>query len=156
MSAFFRYASFPNSRIKPRPATSQGLTSQVPILEYTQPLTEVTEPNANRTYIIFENFSSSTALWYTYALTLAVNPSVVPTFGVDDAKAYDSVGNQLYRKNGSGLDTNWVPVNIQDVGEKILPLQTATLESQESIYAAADSAVPVVPQVVIGLDEGVG
>lgn len=152
---YFLYASFPNSRIKPRPATQNASTFQVPILDYSQPPSLVIGPNANRTYIILKNLSQTTALWYTYADTVLVNPTLVPTLGVTDALVI--FGGQLYQKQDEGLTINWFAVSIRNVGESIDPLQSATLDAiSGNIYASANSAAPVVPQVLIGVDEGRG
>lgn len=156
MAAFFWYASFPNSRIKPRPSTSNAITYQVALVDYTLPLTRIIVADANRTYMMAENFSSSTALWYIYALASIVNPSVTPAFGVIGQLIYFTPTNTLYQKQDDGTSINWTAVNIEDVGEKIPPLQTASLESPQDVYAAADSAAPVVPAVIVGLDIGTG
>lgn len=153
--AFFLYASFPNSRIKPRPATQSANTYQVQLSDYTLTPTLVAGPNQNRTYILLKNLSPSTAFWYVYAQVVLVNPSVVPTLGV--AKQTVNFGGVLYQKQDQGLTTNWSLVAIEDVGESVDPLQTASLDQlSDPIYAAANSAVPVVPAVLIGVDEGRG
>ena len=103
-----------------------------------------------------ENFSGSTAIWYIYAMASLVNPSITPTFGVIGQLVYFTPTNTLYQKQDDGITSNWVAVAIEDVGEKIPPLQTASLESPQDVYAAADSAVPVVPAVIVGLDIGTG
>lgn len=154
--AYFLYASFPNSRVKNRPATQSSITYQVSILDYTQPLTRVATATPNRTYIIVKNLDYSTNLWYVYADTSADDPTVVPTFGNIDDLIFFTGTNTLYQKTDIGVNTNWVAVNIQDVGERIEPLQMASLESPQDIYCAADSNVPVVPQVVVGIDQGIG
>jgi hypothetical protein len=154
---FFLYASFPNSRVKPRPSTQSANTYQVSILDQTQPLTLIAAPNANRTYIILKNLSNTTALWYVYASQTAINPTLVATLGVPNQLLYNPGTNTLYQKQDSGTTTNWLIVTIQQVGESIDQLQSATLDQlNDYIYAAAASALPVVPPVVIGVDEGRG
>jgi len=156
MGVFFLYASFPNSRNKPRPATTSAFTYQVPLKDYTQPLTLIANQTSNRTYIIVKNLDLANNLWYVYATTQNTNPSVVPTFGVVDQLVYDTSTTTLYQKQDVGNNTNWLPVLIQNVGERIEPLQSASLESPQDIYAATDSAIPVVPAVIAGIDEGTG
>lgn len=153
----FSYASFPNSRIKPRPSTNEANTYQVGVLDYTQPLTEVAPPNLDRTYIILKNLSQTTSFWYVYATQIIVDPTLVATNGVINQIVINTLSGFLYQKQDDGVTTNWVQVNIQDVGESVDALQAASLEViGDYIYAAANSAVPVVPQVLIGVDEGRG
>lgn len=158
MSAFFWYASFPNSRIKPRPSTSQAQTYQVAINNYPPlaALTKIVDPDANRTYVIVKNLDAVTSLWYVYAAESLVNPSAVATFGVPTQLIYHSPSNQLYQKQDDGITTNWTAVQIEDVGESIQPLQSASLESPETYWAAADSAAPPAVQVIVGVDKGSG
>ena len=156
MAAFFWYASFPNSRIKPRPSTSRAETYQVQIADTTQPLTKIVDVDLNRTYVIVKNLSLSTSLWYIYAAETVVDPSVVATFGSTEQLLYQVSTNTLFEKQDEGTTINWVPVNIEDVGESIQPLQSASLESPENYWAAADSAVAVIPAVKVGIDKGSG
>lgn len=152
---FFLYASFPNSRVKPRPSTQSANTYQVALVDQTQPLTLIAPPNPNRTYILLKNLSQTTALWYVYLTPVLVDPTIVATNGVQ----YELVlfGGQLYQKQDDGVTTNWVAVNVEDVAESVDPLQTASLDEVASyLYAAAASAAPVVPQVLAGIDEGRG
>ena len=150
----FEYASFPNSRNKNRAPTVQANTYQVAIAEIGQPLTLLSSADPNRTYIVLENFSLETEFFYLYATTTLVNPSAVATFGVPKQLIYNNVANILYQKQDLGLNTNWIVVAPESVGEKILPAQVATLESLEDIYALSNSLVPV--PVVVGIDEGRG
>lgn len=154
--AFFLYASFPNSRNKPRPATTSAITYQVPLVDYSLPLTLTATATSNRTYIILKNLDLVNNFWYVYARTSAINPSVVSTFGVIDDLIYFTGTNTLYQKQDIGNSTNWVAVLIQDVGERVEPLQSASLDSPQDIYCATDSAVPVVPAVIVGVDQGTG
>ena len=153
----FSYASFPNSRLQPRPSTNQANTYQVQIADYTQPVTEIAAPNLDRTYIILKNLSQSTAFWYIYATPTLVDPSAVATYGVINQLLINTTLNVIYQKQDDGTTTNWTIVNIQDVGESIDPLQAASLEViSDYIYAAANSNVPVVPDILVGVDEGRG
>lgn len=150
----FSYASFPNSRNRNRAPTIQANTYQVSIAEIGQPLTLIAPENANRTYITLENFSLSVEFYYLYASTQAIDPSLTATFGVEKQLIYNNVTNILYQKQDFGTNTNWLAVNPQDVGEKVLPAQVASLESLEDVYALSNSLSPV--SVVIGVDEGRG
>lgn len=154
MAGFFLYASFPNSRNKPRPATTSAITYQVPLVDYSFPPTLVAQATSNRTYIILKNLDLSNNFWYIYARTQVANPSVVATFGVIDDLIVS--GGVIYQKTDIGLTTNWTPVLIQDVGERVEPLQSASLDSPQDIYCSTDSAVPVAIPVVIGVDQGTG
>lgn len=150
----FEYASFPNSRNRNRAPTIQANTFQVPIQPIGQPLTLISPANQNRTYIVLENFSLETEVFYLYATTLNVNPSAVPTFGVAEQLIYNSNTNTLYQKQDFGLNTNWNVVLPENVGQKLLQAQVATLESLEDVYALANAVVP--GTYVIGVDEGRG
>lgn len=152
MAAFFRYASFPNSRIKPRPSTTAAFTNQVTITNLvTSPFVRVVAADLNRTYMLLENFSSSVAFFYVYASASAINPSVVATFGVTGQMILFTGANQLYQKTDDGTNTHWSAVAIEDVGEKVLPLQVASLDSPQAVYAAAETG-----SLVVGIDKGVG
>lgn len=154
---YFLYASFPNSRVKPRAATQSANTYQVQLSDLTQPLVQVAVPNPNRTYIILKNLSSSTPLWYVYVSLTLVDPSAVPTLGVKNQVLYLQATNTLYQKQDEGTTTNWSVVTIDQVGESIDQLQSASLDQiNDYIFAAANSNVPVVPPVLIGVDEGRG
>lgn len=154
MAAFFYYASFPNSRIKPRPSTSRAETAQVSIDEYGSPYTKIVEQDTSRTYMLLQNFDSSLGFFYVYANDIAVNPSVVATFGATGEMRFFTGTNTLYQKQDDGVNTNWLAVNIEDVGERVSPLQTASLDSPQDVYAAVDSAVPAT--TIVGIDKGVG
>lgn len=154
---FFLYASFPNSRVKPRAATQSANTYQVQIADVAQPLTQIAIPNANRTYILLKNLSTTTSLWYIYATLTVVDPSVTATLGVPNQLLYFVATNTIYQKQDDGVTTNWVVVTIDQVGESIDQLQTASLDQiNDYIFAAAASNVPVVPPVLVGVDEGRG
>lgn len=156
MAAFFLYASFPNSRIKPRPSTTIAKTVQIQVADYSQNYTKVAGEDLNRTYVILRNFSTSTSIFYVYANDTTVNPSVTATYGVTGQMLFFTTSNTLYQKQDDGTNTNWVAVNIEDVGEQIGALQSGTLDSPQSIYVAANSNAPVVPDVIVGIDLGSG
>jgi hypothetical protein len=65
----FQLASFPNSRIKPRPATSQATTIQVTIPSGGLTATLVAAADPNRTYANLRNFSGAD-MYYGYANTI--------------------------------------------------------------------------------------
>lgn len=154
--AFFLYASFPNSRIKPRAATSTANTYQVNLDIIGSPLTLVAGEDLNRTYALLQNFSQLNSLYYLYAKTGVIDPSVVATNGLTGALFYNSGTNTLYQKQDDGTTTNWVVVLPQDVGELILPGATASLECPQDIYALANSFVPLIPALKVGVDVGFG
>lgn len=153
MGVFFLYASFPNSRIKPRPSTSQAQTYQVAIngLPPGGALTQIVEATLNRTYVLIKNLSAD-SIWYVYAAPSVINPSVVPVFGNPDQLIYYSPTNQLYQKQDDGVTNNWTAVQIENVGEDIEPLQTATLESPENYWASTSTVNPG----LVAIDKGSG
>lgn len=150
----FEYASFPNSRNRNRAPTIQANTFQVAVNPTGQPLVLISPANQNRTYIVLENFSLETEVFYLYAATLNIDPTVVPTFGVAEQLIYNNVSNTLYQKQDFGTNTNWVVVLPENVGQKLLQAQVATLESLEDVYALANTALA--GSYVIGVDEGRG
>jgi hypothetical protein len=156
MAAFFLYASFPNSRIKPRAATAAAVTYQTTIGDLGDFLTLIAPANANRTYIILKNNDLQNQFWYIYAAASLIDPTLTATIGVPNQLIYNNVTNTLYQKQDFGTTTNWIIVQIEDVGERIEPLQSARLDSLESIYALSNSAIPAVPAVVVDVDEGRG
>lgn len=150
----FEYASFPNSRNRNRAPTIQANTYQVQVAEIGQPLTLVGPANINRTYIVLENFSLEVEMFYLYASTQNINPSAVATFGVPNQLIYNNVTNTLYQKQDTGTSTNWIVVQPEDVGEKILQAQVATLESLEDVYVLANTVAA--GTYIVGIDEGRG
>lgn len=150
---FFLLASFPNSRVKPRPATQDANTYHVALDVDTNPVTLVAPPNANRTYIILKNLSDEGPFWYVYATVVLANPSVTPTLGVKNQLVL--FVNQLYQKQDEGQTTNWTAVNIAQVGESVDALQAASLDQIGDAIYAAYPAGPTSP-VVIAVDEGRG
>ena len=157
---YFLYASFPNSRIKPRPSTVNAITRQVDVTSQNDAAPELTlvqAANLNRTYIILQNLDQTFDAFYFYASTQVIDPSVVATFGVIDQKIWNPVSKILYNKTDDGTTTNWVavlPANLTDVGEKIGSYQSATLESLGDIYAIGTQAA--LAFLTLGIDQGRG
>lgn len=147
-------ASFPNSRNRNRAPTLQAITYQTAISYIGQPLVMVSPANANRTYIVLENFSLDTEMFYLYAGTLNIDPTVTATFGVEEQLIYNNVSNTLYQKQDSGVTTNWLVVQPEDVGQKLLQAQVASLESLEDIYMLANALGA--GTYIVGVDEGRG
>jgi len=156
MSAFFYYASFPNSRNAQRSATKQASTYQKELFDYTLPLTRIADASLNRTYVTLENFSQANSIFYLYADTINVDPTVTPTFGVTTALIYNDVSNTVYQKQDDGLNTNWLVIAPEDVAELIFPGASATLDALQDVYAFVNSAIPIVPSVFVGIDAGRG
>lgn len=156
--AFFIYASFPNSRQRNRAPTRQAVTYQVEIDVLGTPLTKVASENANRTYILLKNINDSYDFWYVYAGEISYSPQVVNTFGVKNQLLYNTTTNTLYQKQNDGQGSDWLPVLIQDVGERVEPYQTASLESLENIWCAANTDEVIAPatNVIVDIDEGRG
>ncbi|MCE5317781.1 MAG: hypothetical protein LLG04_10570, partial [Parachlamydia sp.] len=104
-----------------------------------------------------KNLSLTNAIWYVYATQTTINPSAVATDGVPNQILYNTGTNTLYQKQDFGISTNWNVVTIDQVGESIDQLQTASLDQiNDYIYAAVNSSVPVLPAALIGVDEGRG
>jgi hypothetical protein len=103
----FQLASFPNSRIKPRPVRTQGDT-QIQTLAAGPLVTQILPANLNRVNALIRNLDSSNNLYYGYdnAIDGSVGPqggfllSPLQTVSIDDPRA-------IYIFNGNG-----VPVNI--------------------------------------------
>jgi hypothetical protein len=151
--AFFRYASFPNSRNKSRSPTVNATTFHVAVSFTGQPLTLVSPANLNRTYILLNNTSETLNMRYLYATTAITNPMSVARFGVTFDLLYNPDTATLYQKQDDGLNTNWVVVQPIDVSEEVLPLQNANLESLQDIYAFSDDGAT---GLTIFVDEGRG
>lgn len=153
MSAFFYYASFPNSRNKNRSATVNANTYEKAVLNRTAPLTLVSPANLNRTYILLTNTDDELTMRYLYAGSITNNPSAVPTFGVVNQLLYNINTHVLYQKQDNGTNTHWNVVLPQNVAEFVLPFQTASLESLGDIYAFSDDDTD---GLSIAVDEGRG
>ena len=104
-------ASFPNSRIKPRPATSSRDTSifEVPL----NTVSLVAAENLNRTDLLIKNLDSSLSLWYGY------DASINDNIGGDGAVRLEAgesvsidVGGDIYVFNPDGA--NSVNVSIDE------------------------------------------
>jgi hypothetical protein len=152
--AFFLYASFPNSRNRPRPPTTNAITYQTVIAALDVIPTLVATGTSNRTYIILKNFSDTFSYFYIYARTLALDPSVVATFGVVDDLIRSTTTNLIYQKQDDGITTNWVVVTIDVVGQRVEALQSASLDSPQDIYCSVDDPGPQL--ATIGVDQGTG
>jgi hypothetical protein len=153
MPFIFLYASFPNSRFKLRSPTVEANTYQMNLNFRTQPLVLVASANLNRTYLLITNEDGVIPMRYLYATTLPIDPSVVPTFGVLYQLIYNSGTNTLYQKQDDGVNTNWIVVLPENVGEIVQPYQSAELESLEDIYAMADDPAT---GISIAVDAGRG
>lgn len=151
--AFFLFASFPNSRNKSRSPTVNAVTYQLTTGLVAAPLTLASPANANRTYIILSNFSEEVNLLYVYAELTTINPAAISTFGVKDQLLYNQGSNILYQKQSTGDGVDWNIVLVQNVAERVLPFQNATLESLGSIYVTSED---VATTVLVGVDEGRG
>lgn len=157
MGINFKYASFPNSRLKNRNPTVQAVTDQIEVFDYTQPATLISSASLNRTYLLIESLTDIEEVLYFYATTSIIDPTLVPTFGVARDLYYNAGADILYQKQDDGTNTNWIIVQKQDVGQKIFQIQTAGLESLQDIYAFYNSGVvsPAAP-ILVGVDEGRG
>lgn len=154
--SFYLLASFPNSRQKSRNPTQKAVTYQVTVGNLGDPLTMVALENPNRTYIILKNLNETFDLLYIYASTVVINPMVTALFGVKNQLVYNMGLNTLYQKQSDGLGTDWIVVQMQNVAEKIGPLQSASLESLESIWCLTEAVGPIVPGMIVDIDEGRG
>jgi len=153
MAAFFYYASFPNSRIKPRPSTTRAQTEQVSINDIaTPPYVKVVAADLARTYMLLENFDAQRSFYYVYTNDIAVNPTLVATFGVTGEMRFFTGTGTLFQKQDEGTTVNWLAVAIEDVGEKVLPLQTASLDAPQDVRAAVEAGAAI----IVGVDKGVG
>lgn len=150
--AYFLYASFPNSRGRPRSATINANTFQIDADIIGQPLTKAVDTDYNRTYTNLENLSALENLLYLYAKTVAVNPTLVATDGVEMELAYNVGSNTLYQKQDDGSTTNWLVVQPEDVAHTIYPEQNATLDALGEIWVLTDGAAPI----TIGVETGRG
>ena len=151
--AFFLYASFPNSRVKPRPATSVATTYHTIAGLIGAPLVLAASKSLNRTYVMLKNLSDTIQLFYLYATTSPIDPSVVPTNGLTEELLYNSVSNTLYQKQDDGVTTNWVVVLPQNISEVVDPGETASLESPQDVYVLSNSGAT---NVTVGVDLGLG
>jgi len=151
---FFLYASFPNSRNKNRLPTVTADTYVVTLNDNTQALpTLISANDLNRTYLTLENLSTSDDMVYGYAATLALNPSVVATFGLTNDLIVSTTTNLLYVKTDDGVSTNWVVTTLPTVGFLVRFAQiAANLESLQDIYGQSNAAATV----DVNVDQGRG
>lgn len=150
--AFFLYASFPNSRGRPRDPTISANTFQIALNATGGALVKIGDTNLNRTYLTIENLSAVTSVHYLYAKTIAFDPTVVPLIGVINELAYNVGTATLYQKQDDGITTNWVVVLAANVAETIFPEQVAQLNALGEIWGVSAGAVGV----TVGIDEGRG
>jgi len=151
---FFLYASFPNSRIKPRPSTVTAITFVVTVADNTAAVPTLLSPaNLNRTYISLENLSTADDMVYGYATTGAIDPSVIPTFGVVNDLYVSTLTGFLYVKTDDGVTTNWTITTLPVVGFLNRFGQiAANLESLQDVYGQSIT----VNTVDVNCDEGHG
>ncbi len=153
MGALFLYASFPNSRIKPRPATTVATTYHTVAPVLGSPLVLAAAASLNRTYVMIKNLDAAVQLIYIYAITQVVDPSAVAVNGLTDELLYNPNTHVLYQKQDDGTTTNWSIVLPQNVGEVVDPGETASLESPQDLYVLANSGGTT---VTVGVDVGLG
>ena len=94
-----KLASLPNSRVKPRPATTQSSTVIISIP--TGVVTLVRAANANNTDVMLRNLSNSDPLYYGYVNTIdGINTGfeLMPL----DATDLDDPGNVFVLQNSGG------------------------------------------------------
>lgn len=106
-------ASFPNSRVKPRPATSARDTSIVDIPANTTK--QVIGQNLNRTDLLLKNLDSSIKVWYGYDNSINTNIGANGAFPLEpgDSVSID-VGIPIFVFNPDGASA----VNVSlDEGE---------------------------------------
>lgn len=98
-------ASFPNSRIKPRPATSQRDTSIVEVPD--GGVSSVASPNQNRTDIQLRNLDSANSVYYGYENSI---DDSVGASGSVELKAGETVSidvtSEIFVFNNSGAAIN--------------------------------------------------
>ena len=95
-------ASFPNSRIKPRPATSQAVTSHVSCAAGVATLVQIADPN--RTYLNVRNLDSTTTVYLGYDNTVNASTGIP----LAPNQEYDNIATQqsVYIFNPSGAPIN--------------------------------------------------
>ena len=152
--AFFLYASFPNSRQRNRSPTRVANTFQVLINNQGDtPITELVDADENRTALTLENTSVTDDMYYTYVTKLAVDPSVVATFGLPNDHVLDTVSGLLYIKSDTGITTNWTITTVQVSGFLIRAAQSVDIQSLQVVVAQAAEILPLNP-ITIDIDYG--
>ena len=99
-------ASFPNSRVKPRPVRTQGDT-QIQTLPAGPGVTQILPANLNRVNALVRNLDSSNSLYYGYDNSIDGSPgpqggfllSPLQTVSLDDPKA-------IFIDNPNGVAVN--------------------------------------------------
>lgn len=108
MPLFF-LASFPNSRIKPRPPRSTG--TAVIVAVPTGVATQILPSDANRTDLIVRNLDSVNTIWYGYSNTV---DGITVGFPLKPGEAQNVDGPQalfIYQNSGA-------PINVSyDIGQ---------------------------------------
>ncbi len=94
-------ASFPNSRIKPRPATSIAVTSHVSCAAGVATLIQVADPN--RTYLNVRNLDSTVTIYLGYDPTVDASSGMplVPGQEYDDIATQQNV--YIFNPSGSAI-----------------------------------------------------
>lgn len=139
--AFFLYASFPNSRIKPRSPTQTATTFHV-LLTGLANNSVIALADPNRTYLRLTNSDPAITMFYTYGTIVTVNPTVTPTFGNVGDIVRSSLTSLIYQKNDAGTTTNWTAKLINTLGVGIPPLQTFALDAiNDAVFASAAGGV---------------
>jgi len=98
-------ASFPNSRIKPRPATTQSSTAILTIPSGIATLVAIA--NLNRTLLLIRNLNSTSNLFYGYTATVdgLVRPDGGMLIKPFDTAEIDDPGNvYIYQNSGSPIE----------------------------------------------------
>lgn len=98
-------ASFPNSRIKPRPATAQSATDIITIPSGIATL--IAPANVNRTELLLRNLSNNVDLYYGY--NNSVDGTVGPSGGMllkafDSAKIVDPGNIYVFQSSGGSIN----------------------------------------------------
>lgn len=106
-------ASFPNSRVKPRPVRSTG-TTQIITIPAGPGVTQILNADPNRVNVLIRNLDSALDLYYGYSNTINGSPGVNGGF---ELKPFDTANlddpRPIYIYNGNGS-----PVNIcLDIGQ---------------------------------------
>lgn len=98
-------ASFPNSRIKPRPARTQGSTQIATVA--TGGASLVLAANLNRTNALIRNLSPTATIWYGYDSSIDDTPGAQGGFAIlpYDTANIDDPGN-IYIYQNSGASVN--------------------------------------------------
>lgn len=159
--AYFLYASFPNSRIKTRPATTQALQNHYLIVNQSAPgLTLVVPQNPNFASLTIQNLSATVSAWYLASDETPQDPTVVAQQGnPGDYVVYVNdltypLPSILYQKQDTGVTTNWLAVNINTHGQLILPQEIVPIDTPQFIWMAANQNAGA--QITVAVYQGIG